>query len=251
LWSAEYAEAAGDIAGARRYYAEALRRIPYWAVSDYWNQSSLKQDIRNQFLQELGLTTTPLAQLRQLPDSCWASLASSAPPAEAAQDWRCEGEIALRIDHDPERAAALLADAVEAAPLDPAIYILLGEAQCASADLPNAERSARIALFFNAPEANRVIGCIAEARGDLPAAAEAYRRSGPFTLIAQSYTYAVYSRKLPYPLPPELSSPTPSPYHLLPLLSLAHIYQEMGDEQNLQDIVADIQTYDPYFVIEP
>jgi O-antigen ligase/Tfp pilus assembly protein PilF len=250
LWVGEYAEALGDDARAYRSYSRALERRRYWAASDYWSATPLRESARADFLAAQGLTAVPVEQLRIISSECWPRLAGREESAASTQTQRCDAEIALYVEGDPAEALRLLDRAVKADRRDGNLYSLRSEAHLALGNPEQAEHDARIAIFLGHRRAYVTLARLAEARGDLATTAYAYQRAGPVILIRQGWSYAVYSRKDAFPLLPILVAPSPDPSYLA-LVELAHMYEREGEHEKARGVYDDLLRYDPYLALEP
>jgi tetratricopeptide (TPR) repeat protein len=157
------------------------------------------------------------------------------------------GEVALRAG-EIEIALHALDHALE---LDDALsqaYALRAEAYLLAGDEESAERDARTAVFLSGLHGRRgyyVLGQLAEARGDLEAAARNYERAGPVQILEQNWDVSVYGRRanLGY----LLDVPGSTRYDLDPLLALARLYLDQGRVEDAEGIYEAIRAQAPHF----
>jgi tetratricopeptide (TPR) repeat protein/O-antigen ligase len=248
LWVGALAEEMGDRASAEQAYRDALALRPEWATSRYWDTTPVREGVRVSFLETEGIAALPLDALAALPAECWPVAAGDDPPEG---DPLCAGEVALRLDGDPGAALTWLDGAVAANRADGRAYALRAEAHLALDDPASAGHDARMALFLGEARANIVLGKIAEAEGDLDAAAWAYEIGGPLTVQLQGWDVAVYARRGSLMLLPLLDAPGPSRYDFASWVALAELYTRQGRVDEAGGVYDVILALDPYYEIAP
>jgi O-antigen ligase/tetratricopeptide (TPR) repeat protein len=248
LWLGQFREALGEDGAAGAAYADALDLAPVWAVSPFWDETAIREEVREAYLEAHGLADIPLDGLSGLPPECWDAAGGSlvGEYESAAQEMACEGEVALRLEGDPVGALARFDEALEANSRLGEAYVGRAEARLVMGDEAEAERDALTGRFLSSRRANFVLGQIEEARGDLDAAERAYMRGGPLRLDPSGYEVAVYYRQGQLDLLPGLIAPGPGAYALESWEALARLYEEQGRVEEADEVRARIDAWEPY-----
>lgn len=246
LWMGEYAEIMGDEARARAGYEQALEGNAAWATSAYWEETALRQDVRDGLLRAWGVEDVSLDQLRRVDGDCLPFLGGGEGGEDPRLGRRCEAEVALHLEDDPAAALVVLSRGLAADRTDPVLYALRAEALFRLGGAEQAERDARIAVFLRQRRGYLILGRLAEAEGDLDAAASAYARGGPVMVLRQEWSLSVYGREGVFPLLPDLRSPGPEPSELESLEGLARVYEKQGRPQAAEDVYRTIRSLAPY-----
>ncbi len=248
LWLGRFREALGEDEEAGVAYADALDLAPVWAASPFWDETAIREEVREAYLGAHGLVGIPLDDLAGLPQECWDA-AGGLPGGEyesVGQEMTCEGEVALRLEGDPVGALARFDEALEANSRLGEAYVGRAEARLVMGDEMGAERDALTGRFLGSRRANFVLGQIEEARGDLDAAERAYIRGGPLRLDPAGYEVAVYHRQGQLDLLPGFAAPGPGAYALESWEALARLYEEQGRVEEADEVRARIDAWEPY-----
>ncbi len=254
LWVGQLAEGMGESELAQSAYLKALSDRPEWVTSGYWEGSNLRVTVRDSFLRLQGLDGVSLDSLTILSPNCWMLLLEGTTQVDTLSlgaRLRCEGEIALRMQHDPGRAIGAFKKAIESVPAEAVLYRLRAEAYLALNDPGPAERDARTALFLGDTYAYTVLGHLAEMVDDFDSAERDYLAGGPAIIQWQGWDVAVYARRGDLLLLPEFDTPGPSRYDFASWLALARLYAEQGRNEEAQAVRDAILALDPFFEFAP
>jgi tetratricopeptide (TPR) repeat protein len=254
LWLGLVIASQGNLYDGAFSEAHALVHNPRWAAPGYWSASPERSALYAQAV-PLAASVMPPHQAAIL----WLEAGDTVralSKAEAGtrlspdlvETHLALGEVALRAG-EIETALRALDRALELDDTLPRAYALRAEARLMAGDKAGAERDARTAIFLDRFQGRRgyyVLGQLAEARGDLEAAARDYERAGPVHILEQNWDVSVYGRRAS--LDYLLNTPGPTRHDLDPWLALARLYLDQARTEDAESVYEAIRAQDPSFV---
>jgi len=241
LWSAEYAELAGQDAAAKSLYEDVLLSQPGWVTSTYWQKTALRQEMHREAIERLGVDGYDLSDVNT------ACLSIRVEDVREPRELECEAYLLWQLDNDPNSALVSLTDAIAQYPEEVPLYQARAEVNAALGNYDQAEYDARVARFLGSGRGNYVLGLVAEERGEIDRAVDYYIKAGPIVTQITGWSFAVYGRPANIYLLPQLDAPRLNGYDVQSWLALVDLY---GSEDRLDDIdavVSFVEEIDPYF----